>query len=157
MYRPSLTRWTTASTVWKPSLVALTPTSATTLETLILEIQPIVVYRPGKGILEPNSLYFPRHAKHFYALRDPRTTRHFDTLAYLAKFYDVHLPLSSEATSDESTDEEPTIPRPDLVVEILEQILGLDEERFSRFAERAKEHTDLHPDSQAITAPSRRS
>jgi hypothetical protein len=116
-----------------------------TLETPILEIQPLVVYRPGKGILEPKRAYFPRHAKDFYALRDPLSTHQFDMLLYRSEFYDVHLPPSSEPSFDESTNEDPTISRSDLHVEILENILGLDEDRFRKFTQRAKEHTRPTP------------
>ncbi|KXH58338.1 hypothetical protein CNYM01_13811, partial [Colletotrichum nymphaeae SA-01] len=107
-----------------------------------LPIRPVVVYRPGRGILEPDSSRFPRNANDFYSLRDPQTEWHRSTLAYLADFYDVQLRGAShfpkeESNSDDSDDDEIILEHPELVVEKLEDILGLNEDKIIKFKERA--------------------
>ncbi|KAI3558867.1 hypothetical protein CABS02_00907 [Colletotrichum abscissum] len=122
-----------------------------------LPIRPVVVYRPGHGILEPEPLRFPRNADDFYSLRDPQTDRHRSMLAYLAVFYDVqlrsagHLP-EEESNSDDSDDDEIVLEHPDLVVEKLEDILGLNEDKIIKFKERA-----LQTASRAPSKPIKRS
>ncbi|TQN73490.1 hypothetical protein CSHISOI_01992 [Colletotrichum shisoi] len=103
-----------------------------------LPIRPLVIYHPERGILEPNELRFPRNADEFYALRDPQTDRHRSMLAYLAMFYDVRLRTADYTSDDESSDDEVFIDRPDLVIEKLEDILGLNEDKFIKFRERAR-------------------
>ncbi|KAK1722922.1 uncharacterized protein BDZ83DRAFT_732255 [Colletotrichum acutatum] len=122
-----------------------------------LPIRPVVVYRPGYGILEPEPSRFPRNANEFYSLRDPQTDRHRSMLAYLAVFYDVqlrsagHLP-EEESNSDDSDDDEIILEHPDLVVEKLEDILGLNEDKITKFKERA-----LQMASRAPSKPIKRS
>ncbi|KAK1519303.1 hypothetical protein CABS01_16587, partial [Colletotrichum abscissum] len=84
-----------------------------------LPIRPVVVYRPGRGILEPDSSRFPRNANDFYSLRDPQTKWHRSMLAYLADFYDVQLRGAShfpkeESNSDDSDDDEIILEHPEL-------------------------------------------
>lgn len=102
-------------------------------------IHPIVIYQPGKGLVEPDRSRFPRHAKEFYSLRNPTTDRHRTMLAYLAIFYDIPLNTTSSSSEDESDDDEVILDSPDLAVEHLEGILGLNEDNFIRFRERAEE------------------
>ncbi|GKT51805.1 uncharacterized protein ColSpa_11986 [Colletotrichum spaethianum] len=102
-----------------------------------LSIRPVVVYRPEQGILEPDLSQFPRNANEFYSLRDPQTNRHRSMLAYLAAFYDVRLRTADYPSEDDSDDDETFLDRPDVVVEKLEDILGLNEDKFSKFRERA--------------------
>jgi hypothetical protein len=104
-----------------------------------LPIRPLVVYRPGQGIMEPDSSYFPRHADEFYSLRNPQTDRHRSMLAYLALFYDVQLRADAHSSGEDGSEDETVLDRPDLVVERLEDILGLNEDQFIRFKERAHE------------------
>ncbi|KAI3531983.1 hypothetical protein CABS02_13997 [Colletotrichum abscissum] len=122
-----------------------------------LPIRPVVVYRPGRGILEPDSKRFPRNANDFYSLRDPQTEWHRSTLAYLADFYDVQLRGAShfpkeESNSDDSDDDEIILEHPELVVEKLEDILGLNEDKIIKFKERA-----LQTASRAPSKPIKRS
>ncbi|KAK1659885.1 hypothetical protein BDP55DRAFT_329053 [Colletotrichum godetiae] len=78
-------------------------------------------------------------------------------LAYLAVFYDVqlrsagHLP-EEESNSDDSDDDEIILEHPDLVVEKLEDILGLNEDKITKFKERA-----LQMASRAPSKPIKRS
>ncbi|KAK1458536.1 hypothetical protein CTAM01_17170, partial [Colletotrichum tamarilloi] len=122
-----------------------------------LPIRPVVVYRPGRGILEPDPSRFPRNANDFYSLRDPQTNRHRSMLAYLADFYDVqlrgvsHFP-KEESNSDDSDDDEIVLEHPELVVEKLEDILGLNEDKIIKFKERA-----LQTASRAPSKPIKRS
>ncbi|KAK1973348.1 hypothetical protein LZ30DRAFT_743856 [Colletotrichum cereale] len=104
-----------------------------------LPIRPVVVYRPGQGILEPELSRFPRNANEFYSLRDPRSDRHRSMLAYLAAFYDVQLRTADYPSEDDSSDDETFLDRPDIVVEKLEDILGLNEDKFDKFRERARQ------------------
>ncbi|OHW97035.1 wac domain-containing protein [Colletotrichum incanum] len=110
-----------------------------------LPIRPVVVYRPEQGILEPELSQFPRNANEFYSLRDPRTDRHRSMLAYLAVFYDVRLRTADYPSEDDSGDDETFLDRPDIVVEKLEDILGLNEDKFDKFRERARQLATQSP------------
>ncbi|OHE90484.1 hypothetical protein CORC01_14212 [Colletotrichum orchidophilum] len=110
-----------------------------------LPIRPVVVYRPEKGILEPELSQFPRNANEFYSLREPRTDRHRSMLAYLAVFYDVRLRTADYPSEDDASDDETFLDRPDIVVEKLEDILGLNEDRFDKFRERARQLATQSP------------
>ncbi|WQF76299.1 hypothetical protein CDEST_01313 [Colletotrichum destructivum] len=103
-----------------------------------LPIRPVVVYRPEQGILEPELTRFPRNANEFYSLRDPQTNRHRSMLSYLAAFYDVQLRTADYPSEDDSSDDE-TFDCPDVIVEKLEDILGLNEDKFVKFRERARQ------------------
>jgi hypothetical protein len=111
-----------------------------TLKNPILRIAPIPAYDPKQGIIEPNLDLFPRHAKDFYALRDPSTLRHRQILVYLVSFYDIQ--LSAPEDSDEDDDQDDALhfgSSNERAVEMLEGILGLNEDNFVRFRERAAE------------------
>ena len=115
-----------------------------TLKNPALRITPIPTYHPSQGILEPDPTLFPRHAKDFYALRNPSNARHQKILSYLVAFYDIQL-FAPDEDEDEDEDEarpedvgpETTVER--RAVELLEAILGLNEDNFIRFTERAAE------------------
>lgn len=100
----------------------------------ILPIRPIVAFHPARGVLQPDPTRFPRHADAFYALRFPTTPNHHRMLAYLVSFYDIHVP---RPTSSADSDDEPLIDDPDTVVDQLESILGLNEDNFVQFRQRA--------------------
>ncbi|OHE90252.1 hypothetical protein CORC01_14451 [Colletotrichum orchidophilum] len=104
-------------------------------------IHPLAIYRPGHGILEPNLAQFPRNANEFYALRNPETNWHRLMLTYLADFYDVRLrSAGSSSDVDSSSDDdkdEIILDHPDLVVERLEETLGLNEDKIKKCVETA--------------------
>ncbi|KAK4642930.1 hypothetical protein QC761_0062550 [Podospora bellae-mahoneyi] len=115
-----------------------------TLKNPALRIAPIPTYHPTQGILEPDPTLFPRHAKDFYALRSPSNARHRNMLSYLVIFYDIQLFAPDEDEDEdgdearpEDVDSEATVDR--RAVELLETILGLNEDNFIRFRERAAE------------------
>ncbi|KAK1656513.1 hypothetical protein BDP55DRAFT_517898, partial [Colletotrichum godetiae] len=79
------------------------------------------------------------NANEFYCLRDPRTDRHRSVLAYLAAIYDVQLRTTDYPSEDASSDDETFLGRPDIVVEKLEDILDLNEDKFDKFRERPRQ------------------
>ncbi|GKT92427.1 WAC domain-containing protein [Colletotrichum tofieldiae] len=103
-----------------------------------LPIRPVIVYRPEQGILEPEPSRFPRNADEFYSLRDPQTNRHRSVLAYLAAFYDVQLRTADYPSEDDSSDDETFLDRPDVIVEKLEDIFGLNEDKTLRNLSNAR-------------------
>ncbi|KAK3935394.1 hypothetical protein QBC46DRAFT_271856 [Diplogelasinospora grovesii] len=95
-----------------------------------MRISPLPIYRLDQGIVTPEC--FPKHWKEFCSLRNPSTpsTRHM--LIYLARFYEI--PLNGAAESeDESSEDEIDIDDPGRVVESLEDMLGLNEDKFTKF------------------------
>ncbi|KAI3317676.1 hypothetical protein HD806DRAFT_362602 [Xylariaceae sp. AK1471] len=94
-----------------------------------LPIRPVVALRPFQGIVEPDPSYFPRHANEFYSLRNPATDHQRQMLAYLADFYDILRPSKKDGVLIED---------PYDTVDLLEGILGLEEDRFIQFRERAR-------------------
>lgn len=136
------------STAWLRNQLLSNPT---------LPIQPIVIVDETRGVVQPDMNLFPRHAKEFYTLRDPQTERQRAKLAYMVSFYDVTLPermgssSSSESLSnaessedgnsgsDDGSDDDTFQDRNALAVYMLEGILGLSEDRFITFMERARE------------------
>ncbi|KAH6613345.1 hypothetical protein F5144DRAFT_401227 [Chaetomium tenue] len=109
------------------------------LKNPVLRITPLPAYDPTHGIRQPNAALFPRHAKDFYALRHPSNDRHRQMLAYLVSFYDIQLSIpesSYEEDEDEVGLEESDSER---AAELLEGILGLNEDNFIKFRERAAE------------------
>ncbi|KAK1657044.1 hypothetical protein BDP55DRAFT_639099 [Colletotrichum godetiae] len=58
---------------------------------------------------------------------------------YLAVFYDVRLKTTDHPSEDDSDDDETFLDRPDIIVEKLEDILGLNEDKFVKFSERARQ------------------
>ena len=115
-----------------------------TLKNPVLPITPLPAYDPTRGIITPDPSLFPRHAKDFYALRDPTSDRHRRMLSYLVGFYDIQV-STPEGSGDEDEDEDEVQPE-DIdgavevrAVEMLEGILGLEEDNFLRFRARAAE------------------
>ncbi|KAG8162935.1 hypothetical protein KVR01_007413 [Diaporthe batatas] len=116
------------------------------LKNPILPFRAPLVYDPiSQKIVEPDRALFPRHAREFYALRDPSTDRLRKILIYLASFYDVHIEMDHDA--DESGEDTAVLGHPAQIVDLLESIFGLNEDNFIRFAERAQE-LDTQPSSQ---------
>lgn len=113
-----------------------------------LPIQPVVVRHPTLGtIVEPNLDLFPRNAKEFYSLRRPQSARLYGKLHYLITFYDVVLPSAKSTTSTDETsspslsddeDDESFEDDNHYAVHVLEGILGLSEDNFDSFVERAR-------------------
>lgn len=136
------------STAWFRNQLLKNPT---------LPIQPIVVHHPTMGIVVPNSNLFPKHAKEFYSLREPKSARLQGKLQYLLSFYDVALPETKSTIStkkipsdDDDDDTDDTDDNDDddaesfqdnnhRAVYLLEGILGLSEDNFDSFVERARE------------------
>ncbi|KAH6630052.1 hypothetical protein B0J18DRAFT_443033 [Chaetomium sp. MPI-SDFR-AT-0129] len=117
-----------------------------TLKNPTLLITPVPAYDSFQGIIHPDPKLFPRHAKDFYAMRDPTSAQHRHMLLYLVGFCDIQLD-SPENSIDEDDDEDEMQPETvDLetatemrAVEMLEGILGLDEGNFIKFRARAAE------------------
>jgi len=98
------------------------------LKNPISRIRPIPIYVDGRGAQEPDARFFPKYADQLYSLRKPQNDSEHQMLAYLSKFYDIW-----QEAVDQSIDDDID---PERAVELLEEILGLDEERF--VASRAK-------------------
>ena len=93
----------------------------------------------GRDIRNPDPSLFPRHAEEFYALRDPSTDHQRRMLAYLVSFYDIpHAPHSTSSDSDDD-DSSIIIQDPEDAVDLLEHVLGLHEDKFKDFGQRAQE------------------
>jgi len=101
-----------------------------------LLIRSVPIPGPGGGITEPNPKLFPRHADEFYSLRDASSEHSRRMLAYLAKFYDIGAQSAGSSGSDRA--EVLLHIDPKRAVELLEDILGLREEHFIVFRERAR-------------------
>ncbi|KAG6980071.1 hypothetical protein FocnCong_v009775 [Fusarium oxysporum f. sp. conglutinans] len=95
-----------------------------------LPIHALPIYLPNQGIIYPEATHFPNNANEFYALKQPYSRRQTAMLAYLAMFYDIsHYQKHGDIA----------IRDPESAVEYLASILGLDEDNFTRFKERARE------------------
>ena len=104
-----------------------------------LIIRPVPTFDPiSDRIVQPDPELFPEHANEFYALRNPSTKRQHQLLDYLVKFYDL-----SQFTGSSSSKEakKPLRLDPERAVELLEDILGLQEDNFIAFRERARRFT----------------
>jgi len=114
-----------------------------TLKNPTLRITPIPTYDPTRGIVQPEPAFFPRHAKDFYSLRSPSTSRHRTMLSYLVSFYDIQPSAPEEEDEDDDDadmeDSDPETATARRAVELLEAILGLNEDNFIHFRERAAE------------------
>ena len=75
------------------------------------KIYPAPRFAEGVGVENP--VLFPDYHHQFYSLRHPQTEHERQLLKYLCKFYDVNPEMD-----------------PELAVEQLEGILGLDEDQF---------------------------
>ncbi|KAF5715711.1 wac domain-containing protein [Fusarium mundagurra] len=95
-----------------------------------LPIHALPIYLPNQGITYPEATHFPKNANEFYALKQPTGERQTAMLAYLAMFYDV---------SNYKKQGDIAIHDPEETLGYLEDILGLEEERFIRFKARAHE------------------
>jgi hypothetical protein len=104
-----------------------------------LRITPLPTLDPTQDIIYPR--IFPRHAKEFYALRNPSDDRHRKMLSYLVGFYKPNLSaLEGSDGEDEDEDEDDESVEPEeRAVELLEVILGLNEDNFIRFKKRSDE------------------
>ncbi len=96
-----------------------------------LLIRSIPVPDPGGGFVEPDPARFSRNADEFYSLRNPSTDRHCRILAYLTDFYDIALTAFGSSGSGQVD--------PARAVELLEDILGLQEDNFVAFRARARQ------------------
>lgn len=106
------------------------------LKTPFLEIKPVPAYDPNRVIVLPNPDLFPRHAKEFYALRHPSNDRQREMLSYLVDFYDIQPSAPKDGGGKEEARPNASSER---AVEMLEGILGLDEDNLIKFAEQAAE------------------
>jgi hypothetical protein len=96
-------------------------------------IQQVIVLDPVKGIVRPDATLYPKNAAEFYSLRNPTTERKHRMLEYLITFYDVtHVHVPEEEIDDNATS------HPQLAVDYLETILGLDENNIEQFRQRAR-------------------
>ncbi|KAK5656575.1 hypothetical protein OQA88_4554 [Cercophora sp. LCS_1] len=110
------------------------------LKNPIARIRPIPIFVPGVGAQDPDPAYFPGYVDQLYVLRKPQKESDRKMLAYLSKFYDIW----HEASASRSDEEEAKVD-PERAVEPLEEILGLDEENFTRFRTRAQQFADQGP------------
>ncbi|KAF5580834.1 WAC domain protein [Fusarium subglutinans] len=95
-----------------------------------LPIHALPIYLPNQGITYPEATHFPKNANEFYALKQPTSQRQTAMLAYLAMFYDI---------SNYKQHGEIAIHDPEETLGYLENMFGLEEERFARFRARAHE------------------
>ncbi|KAG5762680.1 hypothetical protein H9Q72_009218 [Fusarium xylarioides] len=95
------------------------------------------------GILYPK--YFPTNATEFYSLRNPTTNRLRQLLAYLAVFYDIQ-PHSEDDAPEGRNGDEFIAQHPELAVDLLENIFGLNEDNFIKFKARASELANRPPE-----------
>ncbi|KAK7416912.1 hypothetical protein QQZ08_011830 [Neonectria magnoliae] len=114
-------------------------------------IRPLIAILHN-GIVEPDPARFPRHADEFYALRAPTTDHQRRMLAYLADFYDIphtHYNSSSDSNGDSGSDNDDqdsiVIQNPEDTVDLLESVLGLREDNFKEFRQRALELASRPP------------
>lgn len=112
-----------------------------TLKNPAMRIVPVFILDSFGEIASPDSKNFPRNAKEFYSMRDNPNKRLTRMLHYLVGFDDVQLDHQELSHSDsEAIDDVSPGQRVDttwVAVEMLESILGLNEENFIKFKERA--------------------
>ncbi|KAH8907480.1 hypothetical protein BR93DRAFT_865386, partial [Coniochaeta sp. PMI_546] len=115
-----------------------------------MRIGPVVAYDSSGETVSPDPRRFPRNAKEFYSMRDTSNARSAKMLNYLVGFYDVrlhhqgHSQSDSEASDDDDSSHEKVEPAL-IAVEILEDMLGLNEENFINFNKRAAELASRSP------------
>ncbi|KAK1749860.1 hypothetical protein QBC47DRAFT_395156 [Echria macrotheca] len=107
------------------------------LKNPVARIRPVPIFVHGQGAREPDPEHFPKYADQLYALRKPRKDRDFRMLAYLSKFYDIE----QEAANVDQSSQEIQLD-PERAVELLEEILGLDEDNFIEFRANAQQLAD---------------
>lgn len=112
-----------------------------TLKNPAMRIVPVFILDSFREIASPDSKNFPRNAKEFYSMCDNPNERLTRMLHYLVGFYDVQLDHQELSHSDsEAIDDVSPGQRVEttwVAVEMLESILGLNEENFIKFKERA--------------------
>ncbi|KAK5656230.1 hypothetical protein OQA88_4991 [Cercophora sp. LCS_1] len=108
------------------------------LKNPISRIRPIPIFIQGQ---EPDPARFPQYANQLYNLRKPQQKRDYQMLAYLSKFYDI---WQDAANTSHSSEEEAQID-PERAVELLEEILGLEEDNFIAFRARAQHFANQGP------------
>ncbi|KAL8380764.1 hypothetical protein RB595_005176 [Gaeumannomyces hyphopodioides] len=110
-------------------------------------IEPAPGFDLKAGIVYPDPKLFPRNARAFYALRNPSTAHQRQVLDYLRAFYELqrdpeHGGSSNDDDDDDDDDDDeagPSADTPEHTVDELQAILGLEEDKFIRFKERAEE------------------
>ncbi|KAK3365006.1 hypothetical protein B0T24DRAFT_505746, partial [Lasiosphaeria ovina] len=103
-------------------------------------IRPIPIFAQGRGAQEPDPARFPKYADQFYGLRKPQKERDHLMLEYLSTFYDIQQEAADASESGENVPVDP-----ERAVELLEEILGLDEDNFAEFRARAQRFADQSP------------
>ncbi|KAK3364144.1 hypothetical protein B0T25DRAFT_627967 [Lasiosphaeria hispida] len=104
-------------------------------------IRAVPIFIQGHGAKDPDPSFFPQYADQLYSLRKPQMARDYQILTDLSKFYDI---WNEAANTSQSGEEEDKID-PERAVELLEEILGLEEERFTAFRAKAQQLTDQGP------------
>ncbi|KAK0729587.1 hypothetical protein B0H67DRAFT_604807 [Lasiosphaeris hirsuta] len=104
-------------------------------------IRAIPIFIHGHGAKDPDPSFFPKYADQLYNLRKPQTARDYQMLTDLSKFYDI---WDEAADTSQSGEEEEKID-PERAVELLEEILGLEEDRFIAFRAKAQQLADQGP------------
>lgn len=115
-------------------------------------IRPPPIYRPGQGVLFPNPKLFPRNADQFYQLRDSTTARNRQMLAYLVEFYDLRNAAYGEGPAGNDDHNENDMEDPDEIFLRLETLVGLNEEKFIKFRQRAAVMASRQPERPAKRA-----
>ncbi|GAB1312026.1 hypothetical protein MFIFM68171_02236 [Madurella fahalii] len=118
------------------------------LKNPIARIRPVPIFVQGRGAEEPNPDYFPKYADQLYGLRTPQKERDYQMLAYLSKFYDIQLEAADTSQSSEEIQVDP-----ERAVELLEEILGLDEDNFIAFRARAQQFATQGPTAEKRDRP----
>lgn len=127
-----------------------------TLKNPAMRITPVCILNRYGEIASPDPTCFPRNAKEFYSLRTATKERLVNMLYYLVGFYDVQVGDAevslSDSDSESGGDNEGGRGSPKqqvdtnwLAVEMLESILGLNEENFIRFKEKAAAYARRSP------------
>lgn len=90
--------------------------------------------------------HFPKNAREFYSLRTPETNRQHQMLRYLIHFYDISPPEPAQTSDDdESESDDETVTSYERAVELLEGILGLQEQNFVAFEATARAQKSAQP------------
>jgi hypothetical protein len=111
-----------------------------TLRNPAMRITPVVAFNSFGEIVNPDPKHFPRNAKEFYAMRDTSNKRGANMLNYLVDFYDVQLHYEEPSQSNSEVNDNGSPETVDTVLvalEMLEGILGLNEDNFIKFKARA--------------------
>ncbi|KAK3364142.1 hypothetical protein B0T25DRAFT_58914 [Lasiosphaeria hispida] len=104
-------------------------------------IRAVPIFIQGHGAKDPDPSFFPKYADQLYNLRKPQTAHDYQMLADLSEFYDI---WDEAADTSQSGGEEVKID-PEHAVELLEGVLGLEEDRFLAFRAKAQQLADQGP------------